>query len=194
MKKKLLYALAGILLLNIMVVPGFAQNGHGHRGPGMEHSMMSMKMRGAQGPSCMANSTSLAGRLDMMTCMLTGKMPMQPGKMHTMMKRVFFLDRIEELGLQKAQVERLKEIQAACRRDNLRTAAEVKIARLELEDLLEGDWTLDAAEQLIRKISKFEGDMKVRHLAAVREAFAVLTDEQTKKLFTEDSPESLFDE
>ncbi len=193
MKKKRLYVLIGILFLSITAVPGFAQEQHGHRGR-MDHSMMGMKMKDAQGPSCMANATSPAGRLDMMSCMLTGKMPMRPDKMHSMMKKVFFLDRIEELGLQKSQVERLKEIQAACRRDNLRTATEVKIARFELDDLLEGDWSLDAAEQLIRKIAKLEGDMKVRHLAAMKEARAVLTEEQVKKLQAEDSPEALFDE
>lgn len=118
---------------------------------------------------------------------------MDPGMMHAMMARTFFLDRADELGLQRSQIERLKEFRDACHRDNLRTAAEVKIARLELKDLLEGDWRLDTAEKMVRNIGKLEGDMKVRHLKVVREALDVLTPEQTAKLSAQGSLESLFD-
>lgn len=185
------YSMVGILLLGILAVPGFAQDKHGRRGPAAE--MKPMKMRD-QGMPCMLASSSRSAQLDKMVCMLTGKMPVRPGMMHTMMKKKFFLDRIEELGLQKSQVANLKNIQAVCRRDNLRTAAEVKIARFELDDLLEGDWTLDAAEKLIRKLATLEADMKIRHLAADREALTVLTDEQLQDLFVEDSIESLFED
>jgi len=202
MKKQFFLSLSGLILLSLLAGPGLADEGPGHGGPGMDHSSMNMKsmqmkmkktMHGMQCSSCRHQPGSLAARLDMMTCMLTGRMPMQPEKMRAMMRRVFYLDRIEELGLQPDQVARLKQIQADCRRDNLRTAAEVKIARFDLSDLLEGDWSLDAAEQLVRKIAKLEGDLKVRHLRAVKEASAVLSPEQVKKLATADSPESLFD-
>ncbi len=201
MKKTLLRILAGIAFLGVMVVPGFAQSGHGHHNAGAAgesgSEMMSMVMHregdGMGGMPCMVGKPSLAGRLDMMICVLTGKMHLDPGVMHAKMKREFFLDRIEELGLLKVQVEQLMEIRAACRRDNLRTAAEVKIARLELEDVLEGEWSPEVAERLIRRIAKLEGDMKVRHLRAAKEAVAVLTPEQVAKLSAKGSLESLFD-
>ncbi|ORJ61503.1 hypothetical protein [Geothermobacter hydrogeniphilus] len=197
MKKTVFCSLMTILLLAFMAGPGFTKDRPGHRGPsGMDHSeadMMGMKMKGMQGMPCMMASTSPADHLDKMVCMLTGKMPMKSGKMHSMMKKEFFLDRVEELGLQKTQIQQLKDLQSACRRDNLRTATEVKISRFDLDDLLEGDWTLDAVEQLIRKIAKLEGDMKVRHLAAVKDALAVLTADQLEKLAAGDSPESLFE-
>lgn len=200
MKKALLRILVGTVFLGGMVAPGFAQHAHEqHQARAAEKSgseMMPMMMKGGgemKGMPCMVGKPSLAGRLDMMTCMLTGRMHMDPDMMHAMMAKAFFLDRVEELGLQKAQIERLKEIRAACRRDNLRTVAEVKIARLELEDLLEGDWRLDAAEKLVRMIGKLEGDLKVRHLKAAREALDVLTPEQAAKTSAEGSLESLFD-
>lgn len=78
-------------------------------------------------------------------------------------------------------MKKLKEIRAACRRDNIRTAAELRITRLELEDLLAGEWAVEAAEKLIRTARKLEGDIQVRHLKAAQEARKVLTAEQLTK-------------
>lgn len=198
MSKRHLSSLLVIALLSILAVPGFAHEQPGPQGHGVmgqsDSKMGHMRMEGEQGMSCMTMSSSLVEKLDKMTCMLTGKMRMKPGMMQSMMMKDFYLNRITALGLQDDQVVHLKKIHADCRRDNLRTAAEVKIARFELGDLLGGDWTLETAEPLIRKLAKLEGDMKVRHLSAVREAFGVLTADQAAALLSDDSPESLFDD
>lgn len=61
-------------------------------------------------------------------------------------------------------------------------AAETKIARLELAELLAGNsWTLKDAEPLVRKVQKLEGDIQVRHLQAVSDARKVLTAEQLQQ-------------
>lgn len=133
------------------------------------------------GTPCVPGKKSLAGRLEMMTCMLSGRMEMSPETMQGMMDRAFYLDRSAELGLTAEQVEKLKAIRAACRKDNIRTAADLRIARLDMDDLLDGSWRVEDAEKLIRSIKKLEGDIQVRHLLAEKEAEKVLTAEQLKK-------------
>jgi Spy/CpxP family protein refolding chaperone len=98
------------------------------------------------------------------------------------MAHAFYLDRADELGLSADQSAKLKALQSDSRRDNIRNAAEVKIARLELADLLDGkDWSLKDAEPLIRKVQKLEGDIQVRYLHAMSGAQKVLTAEQLKQ-------------
>jgi Spy/CpxP family protein refolding chaperone len=93
-------------------------------------------------------------------------------------------------------VNRLKAIHVECRKDNIRNAAETKIARLELSELLSGDyWMLKDAEPLVRKVQKLEGDIQVRHLQAVSDARKVLTAEQLKQAYADGGTgnlESLF--
>lgn len=121
---------------------------------------------------------SLAARLEMMLCFLSGRMPMNPAAMQTMMDRIFYLDRSDELGLDAGQVARLKEIRNACRADNIRSGADLKVVRLELEEALQGEWRLKGVEPLLLKIHRIENEIQVRHLRALEEARSVLTAEQ----------------
>lgn len=158
--------------------------------PGMMESMrnkMMMERMGRSGnmlpPQAGMESSRAAMKLQMMSRGLAGPMAMDPDTIRPMMDREFFLDRIVELGLSDDQVTRLRAIRNACRQDNIRTGAEARIVRLELDDLLAlDDWTPAAAEKLIRQQQKFEGDMQVRHLQAVAEARKVLTKEQLRRL------------
>jgi Spy/CpxP family protein refolding chaperone len=98
------------------------------------------------------------------------------------MDKDFFLDRKDELGLEQDQIEKLIQIRSACKADNIRNMAEVQIAHMQLVDLLSGDdWTVEEAEQMVRKLQRLQGDMAVRHLKAKKEALEVLTSEQRKK-------------
>jgi hypothetical protein len=124
-----------------------------------------------------------------------GMRGMNPGRMQQRMEREFFLDRIESLELTPDQVTKLKTIRADCRKDNIRNAAEVQIVRLDLKELLDtSDWSLTAAEPLIRKAQTLEGDMLVRHLQATAAARSVLTAEQLQKATSgeDDDLEDLF--
>lgn len=114
------------------------------------------------------------------------------GGMGHQMEHMVFLDRSEELGLSAEQVGKLKAIHAECRKDNIRTAAEAKIVRLELAELLSGDsWQLMDAESLVRKLQTLEGDIQVRHLQALSDARKVLTAEQLKKAQSGESADNL---
>lgn len=148
----------------------------------MKH-MKEMMGRG-EGPSIRGGTEKepLAGMLERMVRMLSGAPEAGSMKLRTMMDHAFYLDRAVELGLTDEQTMKLRAVRAACRRDNIRTAAEIKIARLDLEDLLAGDWTLEEAEKAIRAIQTRQGDMQVRHLRAIREAEKILTAEQLNKL------------
>lgn len=128
----------------------------------------------------------------MMKSGMTGMMSMDHGMhnrqgthsamMHKHMDHELFLDRIDALALSPEQVTRLKAIRSACRNENIRKAAEARIVKLELQDLLnEPNWSLNSVEPLIRKKQMLEGDMLLRHLQAVVDARKVLTAEQLQK-------------
>lgn len=149
--------------------------------PGMMEMMGQGRGMMKRDLSCLQPS-SPSGMMHMMSDAVPGRMMMDSGKMHRMMDREFFLDRSAELGLSQKQVADLRDIRSDCRKDNIRTAAEAKIARLELDDLLESKgWSVQEAEELIRRIETLQGDMKVRHLQAVKAAEKVLSEEQLDK-------------
>lgn len=174
------------------------------------HGMM-MQQRMNQTP-CMAASPAGSnwrmmgmmggGRGDMMDRGMSGKLDgggmrsmMHGGRMGMMtqgMRHMFYLDRADELGLSFEQVNRLKAIHLECRKENIRNAAEAKIARLELSELLSTDnWGPKEVEPLVRKVRKLEGDIQVRHLQAVSDARKVLTAEQLQQARAEDGAGSL---
>ena len=102
--------------------------------------------------------------------------------MNGRMEQIMFLDKAENLGLNNDQVTKLKAIHSDCRKDNIHNAAEVKISRLELTDLLStNNWALKDVETMVRKIQKLEGDIQIRQLQGVSEARKVLTTEQLKQ-------------
>jgi Spy/CpxP family protein refolding chaperone len=158
----------------------------------MPQMMQMMEKKAEEKMPAAKKELSTAGRLEMIPAMLAGGMAMPPAKMRRLMDHTFYLDRIPQLGLTAQQVEKLRAIRAACRRDNIRAAAELRLARLELEDLLEGEWTVEAAEKAVRTVRKLEGDIQVRHLKAVKEAQKVLTPEQLSQAAEDQEPEELF--
>lgn len=117
---------------------------------------------------------------------------MHGGQKGMMGEHMFFLDRVDKLGLSTDQVSRLKAIHVECQKENIRNAAEAKIARLELSELLsDNSWTLKDAEPLVRKVQKLEGDIHVRHLQAVSDARKVLTAEQLQQAHADSVDEEL---
>ena len=160
----------------------------------MMPDMMGMMVRNrgkAPGPaSC--PKTAMPRHMAPMDQAPFGRMGMGHGMMRRMMDHYLFLDRVQELGLSPAQVEKLRMIRSACRKDNIRSGAEAKIAQLDLQDLLsQDDWSVEDAEKLVRKREKLEGDRLVRHLQAVAEARKVSTPDQLKKATADSADEPL---
>lgn len=158
---------------------GMEMMGKGMGMPEMMMDRMGMEMMG--GKPCQ-EPAALSCRLQMMSSMLSGRMAMEPGMMGRMMDREFFLDRAEELGLSAGQVEKLQGLRNACRKENIRSGAELKILRFDLDELLSKvNWSVKEAEKMIRQMQTLEGDMQVRHLQAIADARKVLTAEQLQK-------------
>jgi hypothetical protein len=160
--------------------------GSGMMGSGMMGS-------GMMGSGMMGSGMMGSG---MMGSGMMGHGMMRMGMMDHRAGHLFFLDRADELGLSSEQVDKLKTLQTECRRDNIRNVAELKIVRLELADLLATDnWSLQDAENLVRKAQKMEGDIQVRHLQALNAARKILTEEQLKQARADgerDNLENLF--
>jgi len=213
MKRVLFTAVLISVFMGGTVIASLAASEHEAHHPTGAQSAATTSKQGMMSPQGMAQMPCMAaaeagsmpqmmemmgeGMGDMMGAGM-GKM-MSAGKMGMMgqrMAHMFYLDRADELGLSVNQVSKLKTLHMECRKDNIRNAAEAKIARLELADLLGSDnWSLKDTESLIRKVQKLEGDIQVRHLQAVSDARKVLTAEQLKQAHADGSAvnlESLF--
>lgn len=130
----------------------------------------------------MGAGQGLPERRQMMGPDRDGMMELSPRWGRQGLHHMLFLDRVEDLGLTPEQTAKLKAVHLDCRKEQIRKGAEIRIARLELADLLDqSTWIPAAAEKLIRKIHTLAGDLQIRQLEAVTEASAVLTPEQRKK-------------
>lgn len=202
MKRALLTAVLISFVMGASAISSLAASEHGGHHPGKAQSTATASTPGmmghqgmGQGP-CMTppSSDSMSHMMDkrmgagMSHMMGGGKM----GMMEQRMAHMFFLDRVEDLGLSTEQVSKLKAIHSDCRKDNIRNAAESKIVKLELGDLLAGDdWSLTEAESLVRKARKLDGDIQVRHLQALTDARKLLTPEQLKQARSDDVASNL---
>lgn len=94
-----------------------------------------------------------------------------------------FLDRLEALALDQAQRNAVREIQNRTRKERVKKRAEIQVAMLELDELLEADAVdLKAAETKMRQVESLRTAM---HLAMVREQEEIkarLTPEQRSQL------------
>jgi Spy/CpxP family protein refolding chaperone len=144
-------------------------------------------------PPCMSEGMMDAKPHDMMG---GEKMGMMGKGMHGMMQQrmdhSLFLDQADSLGLTSDQIASLKTIRSECQKDNIRSSAEARIVRLDLNELLDQQiWTMDKAEKLVRQLKKLEGDIQLRHLKALADAGKVLTAEQLAKAKAADGSEGL---
>ncbi len=156
----------------------------------MMHRNMDAMGQKTNCPNCPMNKKDALGKKPFCpNCPMNQKMPQA---MQEKLEREFFLDRQAELGLTAEQVKMLREIRSACRADNIRNGAELKITRLEFAELIEGNAAPEVSEPLVRKIHTLQGDMEVRHLKARQAALQVLTSDQQEKVKGDFGLESLF--
>ena len=184
MKKALLTTILFSFLVGATAISSMASPSQDMMG--QQQGMMGQQGMDMNQRPCMTSSApgSMPQMMDpgMMDHGMMGAGMMRMGMMDGPMAHAFYLDRADELGLSADQVAKFKALQSDSRRDNIRNAAEVKIARLELADLLDDkNWSLKDAEPLIRNVQKLEGDVQVRYLQAMSGARKVLTAEQLKQ-------------
>ncbi|WP_303721789.1 hypothetical protein [Malonomonas rubra] len=179
MKKAIMMLLMNSFLVLIASISFSASMHEAHHKGGESSSPSCMMGPNMMGPNMMG--PNMMGP-NMMGPNMMGPNMMGPNMMDCRKEHLFFLGQAKELELSEKQIAELKTIHSDCRKENIRTAAEVKIVRLELAELLASDdWSLKDAEDLVRKAQKLEADIQVRHLQAFNAARKVLTKEQLDK-------------
>lgn len=89
----------------------------------------------------------------------------------------------EQLGLTADQGRRLRELQIDFQKESIKRTAEIDVAELELNGLLEQDM-VDVAkvEALAKKIAMLQADLRIARIKTIEAGKAVLTPEQREKL------------
>lgn len=89
----------------------------------------------------------------------------------------------EQLGLTADQERTLKELRANFQKESIRQTAEIDVAELELNGLLEQE-KVDVAkvETLAKKIAMLQADLRIGRIKTIETGKAVLTPEQRGKL------------
>ena len=89
----------------------------------------------------------------------------------------------EELGISDQQETRLRAIKIAFKKERITRQAEVDLAKVDLHALLHNEQsTLAQIESAVKKVYGLKADLRVASIKARREAKAVLTPEQQKKM------------
>lgn len=186
--RKLTIFCAITLFLGLTVASVAAQGGH-HGGMGdgkkktphgmmMQHKGACMEMMGGQ--PCPMCGMGMGGGMGM-----KGDMGKMHGEMRGMMGGMapsFYLGMKDKLDLDMEQVQQLRDIRMDFRKNFVRQSAELKIAKLEMEDAFQGDWTVDKAEEQLRQIQQLRTDLIVKYLEARKKAEQVLTSEQLQQV------------
>ena len=96
-----------------------------------------------------------------------------------------FVHHAEKLGLSEEQVEDLKAIKSDQKKVTIKKKAEVKIAHVELEELLDQEpVNFDRVKSKISQISEMKKEMRLAHLTSIQKAHKVLTADQLEKAKT----------
>ena len=88
----------------------------------------------------------------------------------------------KKLGLDDKQKEAIRAIHLRTRKEAIRKEADLKLAKIELMEVLTKEPVdMAAAEAAVKKIEGLKTDMKMLHIRAMEEVKANLNDEQKKK-------------
>ncbi|NKB81079.1 MAG: hypothetical protein GKS05_04145 [Nitrospirales bacterium] len=89
----------------------------------------------------------------------------------------------EGMAITESQAQQLNGINANFKRTKIQTEADVKLANLDLHELLKNEQAdLSAIESKLKKVHMLKADLYMASIKAKREAKAVLTDEQRKRM------------
>jgi Spy/CpxP family protein refolding chaperone len=97
-------------------------------------------------------------------------------------KKEFFLCCKEKLELTDQQVASLKSIKFDFMKGNIQKEADLKVAELELKELMSADkLDMTKVEKAIKNIHMMKAEKKIAHLKAFERAKSILTPEQLEK-------------
>ena len=87
------------------------------------------------------------------------------------------------MGITDSQAQQLNGINANFKRTKIQTEADVKLANLDLHELLKNEQAdMSAIESKLKQVHMLKADLYMASIKAKREAKAVLTDEQRKRM------------
>jgi Spy/CpxP family protein refolding chaperone len=160
--RKDIVALVTIALAVGLAFPTSAQM-MGPRGGGMMHGSPGGMIEGGMGPA-----------------MPAGPPDHRPheGPLITIM-----LQHSQDLGLSTDQQKKLRDLRTAFAKESARKGAEIRVAEIELDALLEQDrWDLAKIEVQVKQIAALQGELRLSRIKTVESGRALLTPEQLEKL------------
>jgi Spy/CpxP family protein refolding chaperone len=109
---------------------------------------------------------------------------MEKGHMDTMGDMMgMCMEHAEKLGLSDDQVAKMKPLHSDMQKRQARYKADLKIAEIELQDILDvKDFDLDKASSSAKKISEIRTAHHLEMLKSMKEMRTTLTDDQFKKM------------
>jgi Spy/CpxP family protein refolding chaperone len=180
MKKLTLSGIMALMTVFILTAWAFAQLGNpnaplpvpggpGMGGPGMGHGKMMDP--GAAGPGM--GSEMMMGH-GMMSGMGQGGRMME-AEHHLMMC-------LAGLNLDDQQKKGIDDIKSRIMKETIRRMADIRVAQIELRDLLKQDpMDMKAVEAKVKQIGMMQIDLRLSHIKALEDLKKILTPEQRKK-------------
>jgi Spy/CpxP family protein refolding chaperone len=93
------------------------------------------------------------------------------------------LDHAQELGLTPDQERKLRDLRTEFAKDSVRRTADIRVAEIELNSLLEQDkWDLTKIEPKVKQIAALQGDIRLARIKVLAAGREILTPEQVEKL------------
>jgi len=93
------------------------------------------------------------------------------------------LNHAQDLGLTLEQQQKLRDLRTEFAKESERRSAEVRVAEIELDALLEQDrWDLAKIEAKIKQIASLQGDLRLSRLRTLDAGRAILTPGQLERL------------
>ncbi len=93
------------------------------------------------------------------------------------------LTHAQELGLSPDQVQKLQELRIGFEKETVRRNADIRVAEIDLNALLEkAQWDLNAIDAKVKQIAGLRGDLRFARIKTLAAGRALLTPEQLQKL------------
>jgi Spy/CpxP family protein refolding chaperone len=93
------------------------------------------------------------------------------------------LSHSQDLGLSPEQEQKLRALRTAFAKEAVRRTAEIRVAQIDLEALLEQErWDLAQIEPTVKQVAALEGDLRVARIKTLAAGRALLTSQQLEKL------------
>jgi Spy/CpxP family protein refolding chaperone len=93
------------------------------------------------------------------------------------------LEHKQDLGLTLDQERKLRDLRTEFAKESERRTAEIRVAEIELDALLEQDkWDLAKIEPKVKQIATLQADLRLARIKTLEAGRAVLTPQQLEKL------------